>query len=142
MYFLHANLLQNYVQVLFLTFLNSPKMKGEGSPLLPVTVGGKRSSSCCKKSLFCIQSRPARWILLWSFAVLLTYRMLYNLEILGQVSFSSLTLILLNAGNSGELSPPITCSSTLKLTLYIELYVLYSPPIMCLCMYIRTYVPT
>ena len=76
----------------------SAVMVGESSPLLPVSHKSVSEKSCRKKSSFCIQSRPARWILLWSFAVLLTYRLLCCFEILGQVSYSSTTPILVNAG--------------------------------------------
>ena len=80
-------------------------MKGESSPLLPVTKrasNGKRRWNYCKHSSFCIQSRPGRRILLWIFAVLLTsltYKTLYSLELLfEQFSFASSAPIIVNSG--------------------------------------------
>ena len=58
-------------------------MEGEGTPLLFVTdkaTSANKRGSCCKQSSVCIQSRPARWLLLWNFAVLLTYRAFYTSE--------------------------------------------------------------
>ena len=77
-------------------------MKREDSPLLPVTQRATSEDvlhgSCCKQSSFCIQSRQARWILLWNFAVLLTYRLLYTSEIVFQFDVISLVPLLISTG--------------------------------------------
>ena len=73
-------------------------MEAESSPLLPVTDRTvARRRSYCKCTSFCIRSRPARWILLWNFAVLLSFKGLFSLEKVEQFNFITLASILANA---------------------------------------------
>ena len=68
------------------------------TPLLPVT----RDSTSTPKSwgffkvTCCIGSKAARLVLLWNFAVILAYRMLYNIDVFMQVNQTSLVLMLLS----------------------------------------------
>ena len=68
------------------------------TPLLPVT---RDSTSTPKswgffKGTCCIGSKAARLVLLWNFAVILAYRMLYNIDVFMQVNQTSLVLMLLS----------------------------------------------
>lgn len=70
-------------------------MENENSCLVPVTQSAsKRKLHSCNAS--CIQSRPARWILLWNFSVLLTYKVLYRMETTTEVSSSSIAPLIAN----------------------------------------------
>ena len=65
------------------------------TPLLPVT----RDSTSTPKSwgffkVTCIGSKAARLVLLWNFAVILAYKMLYNIDMFMQVDHTSLVLML------------------------------------------------
>ena len=59
----------------------------EETPLLPVVRGSTRKTknSCFTRSC-CIGSKAARLILLWNFAVLLAYKMFYDINNYIQVS--------------------------------------------------------
>ena len=67
---------------------------GTNSPLLPVTGDSTRNP---KWKFFrvtcCVKSKAARLVLLWNFAVLLAYRMLYNIDMVMQVRLTSLHFI-------------------------------------------------
>ena len=67
----------------------------EGAPLLPLTKLVSNRRPCCP-TRGCIASRPARFILLWNFAVLLAYKMFYDTSAIMQVSESSLGPIVIN----------------------------------------------
>ena len=72
---------------------------GANTPLLPVTRGSTRNpySWGFFKVTCCIRSTAARLVLLWNFAVLLAYRMLYSSDMFMQVSYhTSLVLMLLS----------------------------------------------
>ena len=64
------------------------------TPLLPVNGVAIRKP----RVTFCIGSNPASLILLWNFAVLLPYRLFYNIDAVMQVGHSSILPILLNIG--------------------------------------------
>ena len=62
------------------------------TPLLPVTRDSSRKPKC--RFTCCIGSKAARLILLWNFAVILLYRILYNTDVVMQVNATSSYLIL------------------------------------------------
>ena len=57
------------------------------TPLLPVTGVSTRKPKW--RFTCCIRSKAARLVLLWNFAVLLLYRILYNIDVVMQVSGTS-----------------------------------------------------
>ena len=68
-------------------------MASEDTPLLPIVRRSAKHST--SRRVCCIQSKAARLILLWNFAVLLVYNMFNNINAYIQVSHSTLLLILL-----------------------------------------------
>ena len=64
-------------------------LASEKGPLLPVMVGHQRKKTCrIFRGDFCVQSKAARLILLWNFAVLLAYKFFYDINIFFQVGHS------------------------------------------------------
>ena len=63
-------------------------MASEDTPLLPIVRRSANYSS--PRRVCCIQSKAARLILLWNFAVLLAYKMFYDINTYFQISYTAL----------------------------------------------------
>ena len=76
--------------------MESTSGASEEAPLLPVVRSSTRKTKhSCFTRPCCIGSKAARLILLWNFAVLLAYKMFYDINIFGlQVGYSILFPIL------------------------------------------------
>ena len=74
------------------------EMASEETPLLPVVRSCTRKtkhSNCCFTTSCCIGSKAARLILLWNFAVLLAYKLFYDINVYFQVRHQAVLPILL-----------------------------------------------
>ena len=74
------------------------EMASEETPLLPMVRSCTRKtkhSNCCFTTSCCIGSKAARLILLWNFAVLLAYKLFYDINVYFQVRHQALLPILL-----------------------------------------------